>query len=120
MAADKHASSAVIERCIREADRTDKQDVRVPDHPVQYRREFGLLHLERVKLLAHMHARNRLQRLDQLACVLAPRRSQVSRGLSGADIWRGGSGDDEEGCWFEQNGLGRAAGLGERYQVPGQ
>jgi hypothetical protein len=33
---------------------------------------------------------------------------------------RGGRGDNEEGCPFEQDGLGGAAGLGERRQVLGQ
>jgi len=42
----------------------DKQDVRVLRHPVQHRREFKQLHLERVKLFAHSRARIQLQRLD--------------------------------------------------------
>ena len=96
----------------------DKQDVRVPRHPVKHRREFRQLHLERVKLLAHARARM-LQRLDQLARALVPRRAQVVRGLSGAFVGRGGCGDDEEGRPFEQDGLGRAAGLSERRQVFG-
>ena len=94
----------------------DKQDVRVPRHPVQHRREFRQLHLQRMKLLAHSRARM-LQRLDQLTRALVPRRAQVVRGWYGAVIGRGGSGDDEESCPFEQDGLGRAAGLSERRQV---
>ena len=71
-AVDKHASLIVIARCIRKAVRTDKQDIRILHHPVQHRREFRRLHLERVKLLAHTRARM-LQRLDQFARALAPR-----------------------------------------------
>ena len=96
----------------------DKQGVRVSLHPVQHRREFRQLNLEPVKFLAHARARMR-QRLDQLARALVPRRAQVARGLSGAFVGRGGCGDDEEGRSFEQDGFGRAAGLGERRQVLG-
>jgi hypothetical protein len=58
-------------------------------------------------------------RLDQFARAPVPRRAQVVRGFSGAVVGRGGSGDDEEGPSrpFEQDDLGRAAGLGERSQV---
>src|SRR6267142_3951168 len=72
----KHASPAVIARSVREADRTDKQDARVPRHPVQHCGEFRQLHLERMELLAHTRART-LQRLYQLARALVPRRAQV-------------------------------------------
>jgi hypothetical protein len=48
----------------------DKQDVRVPRHSVQHRREFKHPHLERVK---HSRARVQLQRLDQFARVLVRR-----------------------------------------------
>jgi hypothetical protein len=90
----KHAPSTVIARGVREAHRTDcailhdKQDVRVPR---QHRREFKQHHLERVKL---SRARVHLQRLDQLASALVPRRVQVVRGFSGAVVGRGGSGDN--------------------------
>ena len=72
-----------------------------------------------MELLAHTRARI-LQRLDQLARALVPRRAQVVCGLSGTVVWRGGSGDNEGGCPVEQDGLGRAADLGERRQVLGQ
>ena len=75
-AVDKQASSAVSARCIRKADRTDKQDVCVSHHPVQNRRKFRQLHLERVKVLVHAPARI-VHRLDQLTRALLPRRAQV-------------------------------------------
>jgi hypothetical protein len=61
-----------------------------------------------------------LQRLDQLARALVPRRAQVVRGLPGGIVWRGGCVDNEEGCPFKQDGLDRTAGLGEHRQVLGQ
>jgi hypothetical protein len=71
-----------------------------------------------------MRARMRWH-LDQLAHAraLARRRAGLGRSrLSGTVVWRGGSGDNdnEEGCRSEQDGLGRAAGLGELRQVLGQ
>ena len=46
--------------------------------------------------------------------------AQIVRGLSETMVRRGGSGDNEEGRAFEQDGLSRAAGLSERCQVLGQ
>jgi hypothetical protein len=65
--------------------RHDEQDVRVPLHSVQHRHESRHLHPEPVRFLAHVRARMR-QRPDQLARALVRRRSQVVRGLSGADV----------------------------------
>ena len=92
----------------------DQQDVGVLRHSIQHRGEFGQLHLERVEFLAHTPARM-LQRLDQLAGALVARRTEIY--LLGT-VGRGGSGDDEERCAFEQDGLGGAAGLGEGRQMP--
>jgi len=60
-----------------------------------------------------------LQRLDQLARALVPRRAQAIRCLSAAVVGSGGSGNNKEGRPFEQDGLSRAADLGERRQVFG-
>jgi hypothetical protein len=49
-----------------------------------------------------------------------PRQAQVVRGLSGGIVRRSRSGNNEEGCPFEKDGLGCVAGLGERRQVLGQ
>jgi hypothetical protein len=60
-----------------------------------------------------------LRRLDQLACAFINRvELQVVQVcvFSGVVVWRSGSGDNEGGCPFEQGGLGRGAGLGERRQ----
>jgi len=79
----------------------DKEDVRVPRHPVEHSGELGQFHLERVELLAHARARV-LERFDELARTLVARRAEVARLLlGGRRIGRGRGGDDEEGRALE-------------------